>query len=188
MAAGGVRLTLVSVRTCQSNSSVSHPLVTEGNGGDSGGGRNRGGRRRKVLDVFGLPVRVAHGDDVWGFFDGAPYGRIIATCGLRSVPYAWVEQCRPGGRTVLPWGRHHGNGDAVVRPAVSRDGRSASGPFTGPVEFMKLRAQRLPPVVHSVYSRATWPTRGVVHRASGGGVRWGTGSGRGTSRSGSWTV
>ncbi|GAA2411774.1 methyltransferase domain-containing protein [Streptomyces glaucosporus] len=106
---------------------------------------------RRALDAFGLPVRVVHGDGSRGFPDGAPYDRVIATCGLRSVPYAWVEQCRPGGRIVVPWGTHYGNGDAVARLVVSRDGRSASGNFTGPVEFMKLRAQRLPPVAHSAY-------------------------------------
>jgi len=106
---------------------------------------------RRALDAFGLPVRVVHGDGARGFPGGAPYDRVIATCGLRSVPYAWVEQCRPGGRIVVPWGTHYGNGDAVARLVVSRDGRSASGAFAGPVEFMKLRAQRLPSVVHSAY-------------------------------------
>ncbi|WP_051717314.1 hypothetical protein [Streptomyces megasporus] len=62
-----------------------------------------------------------------------------------------MEQSCPGGRIVAPWGTHYGNGDAVVRLTVSRDGKSASGAFTGPVEFTKLRAQRLPPVAHSAY-------------------------------------
>ncbi|SEP85210.1 protein-L-isoaspartate(D-aspartate) O-methyltransferase [Streptomyces radiopugnans] len=106
---------------------------------------------RRALEIFGLPVRVVHGDGSRGFSDGAPYDRIIATCGLRSVPYAWVEQCRPGGLVVAPWGTHYGNGDAVARLTVSRDGGSASGFFTGPVEFMKLRSQRPPSPVHSEY-------------------------------------
>lgn len=106
---------------------------------------------RTALVRFGTHVRVVHGDGLIGCPDAAPYDRIVATCGLRSVPYAWVEQCRPGGVIVAPWGTHFGNADAVVRLVVAEDGRSASGRFTGPVEFMKLRAQRPPAVEHSAY-------------------------------------
>ncbi|TJZ42752.1 protein-L-isoaspartate(D-aspartate) O-methyltransferase [Streptomyces piniterrae] len=106
---------------------------------------------RAALERFGLPVRVVHGDGFLGCPQGAPYDRIMATCGVREVPFAWVRQGRPGGVIVAPWGTHYSNGDAVARLVVARDGESASGGFTGPVEFMKLRAQRRPPVVHSDY-------------------------------------
>ncbi|KUL55224.1 protein-L-isoaspartate(D-aspartate) O-methyltransferase [Streptomyces sp. NRRL F-4489] len=106
---------------------------------------------RKALERFGVPVEVVQGDGFDGWDRGAPYDRVVATCGLRAVPVAWMRQCRPGGLIVVPWGTHFGNGDAVARLTVAEDGRSASGPFTGPVEFMKLRAQRLPPVVHREY-------------------------------------
>ncbi|MBD0747493.1 protein-L-isoaspartate(D-aspartate) O-methyltransferase [Streptomyces sp. CBMA152] len=106
---------------------------------------------RAALDRFGLPARVVHGDGFKGHREEAPYDRIIATCGLRSIPFAWVEQSRPGGVIVAPWGTDYSNGDAVARLTVADDGKSASGPFTGPVEFMKLRAQRLPAVVHAEY-------------------------------------
>lgn len=98
-----------------------------------------------------LPVRVVLGDGLKGVPEGAPYDRVIATCGIRSVPFAWVRQCGARGVIVAPWGTHYGNGDAVVRLVVAEDGESASGPFTGPVEFMKARTQRLPPVVHADY-------------------------------------
>ncbi len=110
---------------------------------------------RSALERFSLPVRVVHGDGFEGCSDHAPYDRVIATCGVRSVPFAWVRQCHPRGVVVAPWGTHFGNGDAVVRLVVSGDGRSASGPFTGPVEFMKLRAQRTAPVVHGEYVRGS---------------------------------
>lgn len=106
---------------------------------------------RTALERFGLPARVIHGDGFQGYPEGAPYDRIIATCGLRSIPFAWVRQCHPGGMIVAPWGTHYSNGDAVARLVVADDGKSASGTFTGPVEFMKLRAQRLSPVVHRDY-------------------------------------
>ncbi|GGP76176.1 methyltransferase domain-containing protein [Streptomyces melanogenes] len=106
---------------------------------------------REALAWFGTPVRVVHGDGFKGYPEAAPYDRIIATCGLRSIPFTWVQQSRPGGVIVAPWGTHYTNGDAVARLIVSDDGQSASGEFTGPVEFMKLRAQRRPPVVHAEY-------------------------------------
>lgn len=106
---------------------------------------------RAALKGFGLAVPVIHRDGLKGYAEGAPYDRIIATCGFRSVPFAWVEQSRPGAVIVAPWGTHYGNADAVARLTVAHDGQSATGAFTGPVEFMKARAQRLPPVVHSAY-------------------------------------
>lgn len=108
-------------------------------------------RAGRALRAFGAPVRVVHGDGFQGFPEGAPYDRIIATCGLRSLPFAWVRQSRPGGVVVAPWGTHYSNADAIARLVVAEDGRSASGAFAGPVEFMKLRSQRLPPVVHRDY-------------------------------------
>ncbi|WP_289733955.1 methyltransferase domain-containing protein [Streptomyces macrolidinus] len=108
-------------------------------------------RARASLSRFGAAVRVVHGDGYEGCPEGAPYDRIIVTAGVRHIPFAWVEQARPGGLIVVPWGTHYSNGDTVARLVVAQDGRSASGAFTGPVEFMKLRAQRLPLVVHSDY-------------------------------------
>ncbi|WP_327706187.1 protein-L-isoaspartate(D-aspartate) O-methyltransferase [Streptomyces decoyicus] len=104
-----------------------------------------------TVERLGIPLRVVHGDGFQGYPEGAPYDRVIATCGLRSLPFAWVEQCRPGGVIVAPWGTDYSNGDAVARLVVAPDGASASGKFTGPVEFMKLRSQRLSPVVHKEY-------------------------------------
>ncbi|RCH69309.1 methyltransferase domain-containing protein [Streptomyces sp. SDr-06] len=106
---------------------------------------------RTALNLFGLPVRVVTRDGLRGHEEGAPYDRIIATCGLRSIPHAWVEQSRPGAVIVSPWGTHYSHGDAVARLVVAGDGGSASGLFTGPVEFMKARTQRQPLVPHAAY-------------------------------------
>lgn len=106
---------------------------------------------RAALERCGLPARVVAGDGADGHAEAAPYDRIIATCAVRRVPPAWVRQCRPGGVIVVPWGTHYGNGDAIARLVVAGDGSAASGAFTGPVEFMKLRAQRFAPAEHSAY-------------------------------------
>ncbi|WP_307835414.1 methyltransferase domain-containing protein [Streptomyces adelaidensis] len=111
---------------------------------------------RAALRRFGMPVEVVTGDGFLGHVAGAPYDRIIATCGLRAIPYAWVEQARPGGVIVVPWGTDYVRQDAVVRLVVDDDGARASGRFTGPVEFMKLRAQR-----------RAWPRHGDYVPAEG---------------------
>ncbi|WP_448333846.1 methyltransferase domain-containing protein [Streptomyces sp. DSM 41534] len=97
---------------------------------------------RKSLDRFGLPVQVVHGDGLLGYGARAPYDRVIATCGLRKIPFAWVEQSKPGGVPLVPWGTYYGPGEAAARLVVARHGQSASGPFTRPVAFMRLRSQR----------------------------------------------
>lgn len=106
---------------------------------------------RDNLSRFGLPVVVLSRNGEQGDLPGAPYDRIIATAGVRRIPPAWLAQTRPGGLIVAPWGTHYSNQDAIVRLAVAEDGASASGRFTGPAEFMKLRSQRLPFAGHDLY-------------------------------------
>ncbi|WP_327066850.1 methyltransferase domain-containing protein [Kitasatospora sp. NBC_01302] len=110
------------------------------------------------LSAAGLHPKVIVGDGADGYSPGAPYDRVIATCGMRSIPYSWVEQTRPSGIILAPWGTHFGNGDALVRLTVGRDG-TASGPFLRPVEFMKMRSQRLvwpqPPTAGGTVSEGT---------------------------------
>ncbi|WP_349362036.1 protein-L-isoaspartate(D-aspartate) O-methyltransferase [Streptomyces sp. H27-C3] len=97
------------------------------------------------------PVEVVTADGVHGCGAGAPYDRIIATVGLREIPYGWVEQAQPCAVIVAPWGTHFSHLDAVARLVVAGDGRSACGRFTRPVEFMKLRGRRLEWAGHSAY-------------------------------------
>lgn len=81
------------------------------------------------------------GDGDMGWPTGAPYDRIQATFAVREVPSAWVEQTRPGGLIVVPWGTRWTNTAAVVRlRAAGND--TAVGRFTRPVEFMFDRGQR----------------------------------------------
>ncbi|MFD7501173.1 methyltransferase domain-containing protein [Streptomyces sp. NPDC059850] len=83
-----------------------------------------------------VDVRVADGAAGWSA--GAPYDRVIATYAVDSVPWAWVEQTRPGGRIVLPWGRL-----GHVALTVAGDGRSASGWVQGLATFMPARGTDL---------------------------------------------
>jgi protein-L-isoaspartate(D-aspartate) O-methyltransferase len=95
-----------------------------------------------ALKRAGLGPEVVHGDGREGWPAGAPYDRVIVTAGVRVIPPSWLEQTRPGGLILAPWGTHYSDQDALVRLTVNKDG-SASGQFLRMVEFMKLRAQRL---------------------------------------------
>lgn len=103
-----------------------------------------------ALQRAGLAVTLVVGDGLHGHPPHAPYDRIIATMGLRAIPYAWVRQTTPGGAILAPWGTHYSHNDAVVRLVVSDNG-SASGHFTRPVQFMKARAHRLTRTPHAQY-------------------------------------
>ncbi|WP_406287428.1 methyltransferase domain-containing protein [Streptomyces sp. NBC_00209] len=116
-------------------------------------------RAREALDhFFGAPVEVIHGDGRAGAPGRGVFDRVLATCGVREIPYAWVEQTRPGGVIVAPWGTDFSPADAVLRLTVDTEGKSASGRFTGPVEFMKLRAHRSAPIDHEAYAPGPLPS------------------------------
>ncbi|MBX9397178.1 methyltransferase domain-containing protein [Streptomyces sp. TRM72054] len=110
---------------------------------------------RKRLRAVGLPAEAVVGDGFQGYRENAPYDRILATCGLRVVPGAWLEQTRPGGLVLAPWGTDFSPRDAVARLTVARDG-TASGHFVRLVEFMKLRTQRFVWPDHDSYVSGDW--------------------------------
>lgn len=89
---------------------------------------------RERLKAAGAGVDVCAGDGAGGWPGGAPYDRLIATYAVDEVPWPWVEQTRPGGRLVLPWGRL-----GHIALTVAGDGRSASGWFQGLGMFMPSR-------------------------------------------------
>jgi hypothetical protein len=84
-------------------------------------------------------VSVITTDGVAGYPPGGPYDRVIATCSVETVPWAWIAQTRPGGVIVTPWGPPMAN-DHLLRLEVGPD--SAVGTIVDAVGFMRLRAQR----------------------------------------------
>lgn len=82
--------------------------------------------RRRFAGVGLAPLSVV-GDGVQGYEAGAPYDRIIATCGISRVPYAWVEQTREGAVIVAPWGPPYG-GQGVARLRVGEGGVAMGQP------------------------------------------------------------
>ncbi|WP_406185725.1 protein-L-isoaspartate(D-aspartate) O-methyltransferase [Streptomyces sp. NBC_01006] len=106
----------------------------------------------------GMSPLVIVGDGRLGYPGRAPYDRIIATCSVGQVPWAWVDQTRSGGVIVAPWGTRYG-GEAIARLIV--DGRTASGRFTRSSAFMRLRQQRPNRPPHDTYLKGqAWPADG----------------------------
>jgi hypothetical protein len=94
---------------------------------------------RTNLATTGHPLRVITGDGAAGYPPGALYDRVIATCSVATVPWAWVEQTRPGGVIITPWGPPMAN-DHLLRITVGPDG--GVGTIVDSAGFMRLRAQR----------------------------------------------
>ncbi len=99
---------------------------------------------RANLAAFGYAPTVVCGDGTAGWPDNAPFDRILSTAAVVAgrLPYAWVEQTRPGGLILTPWGTSYHNG-ALVRLSVHDDG-TATGRVIGNAAFMRLREQRTP--------------------------------------------
>ncbi|MEU2833840.1 protein-L-isoaspartate(D-aspartate) O-methyltransferase [Streptomyces lavendulae] len=117
------------------------------------------------LEAAGFFPTTVVGDGRLGYPGRAPYDRIIATCSIGDVPYAWVEQTVTGGVIVTPWGPGNG-GEGIARLVVTEPGK-ASGHFTRPSAFMRLRQQRPDRAGHDVYLRGEeWPAGGSQSRTT----------------------
>jgi len=96
---------------------------------------------RSRLASLGFHPDIIVGDAGLGYAERAPYDRVIATYAVRTVPYPWIEQTRPGGVLVIPWTSRYFNG-ALLRLEKGSDA-DAHGVFVGPAAFMRDRGQRL---------------------------------------------
>ncbi|MFV2172547.1 methyltransferase domain-containing protein [Actinomadura sp. LOL_016] len=119
---------------------------------------------RGRLAGAGYVPHVEVRDGALGCAGRAPFERVVATVAFERVPYAWVEQVRPGG-VILADVRPRGMtwAGALARLDVDEDG-SACGPLVSCTwGFMSARAgvgrPGIPEVVHidatSVRSRAS---------------------------------
>ncbi|MGW0865352.1 ATP-grasp peptide maturase system methyltransferase [Streptomyces sp. NPDC002611] len=119
-------------------------------------------RARQALARSGCLPHLSVGDGRAGHLRGAPYDRLIATCGFRGIPAAWLEQVRPGGvilTTLRGWMRSLG----LVKLIVTGD--SASGWFSeDEPSFMIARQQDAPESLGTIPG----PDDGTQRRATYG--------------------
>ncbi|MFM9611146.1 methyltransferase domain-containing protein [Streptomyces niveiscabiei] len=88
---------------------------------------------RGHLADAGCRPTVVVGDGARGVPEGAPYDRVVATCGVRTVPEAWVRQCRVGGRILVPLA------SGLVLLRVVGEGRAEGRFLSTPAYFVPLR-------------------------------------------------
>ncbi|WP_306369941.1 methyltransferase domain-containing protein [Nocardiopsis sp. CC223A] len=91
---------------------------------------------RERLTGAGVTVRTAADPPSGEVFDA-----VIATCAVTRVPGPWLEAVAEGGRLVLPWSPHPAAHSTPI-VALTRSGKSASGPFVREAAFMRDRTQR----------------------------------------------
>ncbi|MGH3830344.1 MAG: protein-L-isoaspartate O-methyltransferase family protein [Pseudonocardiaceae bacterium] len=67
-------------------------------------GRHAATEANTALSALGLDegVHVIHGDGYLGYPDGAPYDRLIATCGIAGIPPRWLAQLAPEALIIAP--------------------------------------------------------------------------------------
>ncbi|MFC5825197.1 protein-L-isoaspartate(D-aspartate) O-methyltransferase [Nonomuraea insulae] len=92
------------------------------------------------IAAAGARPNLILGDGALGYPGRAPYDRVHVTCGIRTVPYAWIQQCRPGAVIVLPYSPNF-NSNFVLRLVVLPNG-TAIGHFPSLASYMMMRSQR----------------------------------------------
>ncbi|SEU39247.1 methyltransferase domain-containing protein [Nonomuraea wenchangensis] len=95
----------------------------------------------KNLAAAGVHPNLVVGDGADGRPEGAPYDRVHVTCAVHTVPYAWVEQCRPGAVIVTPYSPGF-DADHSLRLVTTPDG-SAIGRFPCDTRYMMMRSQNV---------------------------------------------
>ncbi|WP_230993550.1 hypothetical protein [Streptomyces endocoffeicus] len=109
-----------------------------------------GRQAKEHLDAADTDTAVVAADGADGWPPDAPYDRAISVYAVDQVPWAWLEQTRPGGRIVTPWGRL-----GHVALTVTEDHRSAVGWMRGLATFMPARGA--PPASGWLHVRGTGP-------------------------------
>lgn len=111
-------------------------------------------RADEALEASGFSTWTVTGDGLLGLPRRAPYDRVIATCGVRRIPYTWVRQTRPGGIILATLGSLT-TGTGLVKVTVREDG-TADGRFISHASFMQARSQAITPIAGDLSSRVAY--------------------------------
>jgi len=96
---------------------------------------------RSALKAAGYDaVTVVSGDGAQGYPPAAPFDRVLSTAAVQQVPYSWVDQTRPGGLLITPWGTDYYNGGLLALTITEE--HTAAGSIIDKASFMTLRQQR----------------------------------------------
>jgi protein-L-isoaspartate O-methyltransferase len=98
------------------------------------------GQAQKNLQAAGYQPDLIIGDGAQGHRAGARYDRVHVTCAVERVPWAWIDQTRPGGVIVTPYTPGYAFGH-LARLVVTGHG-TAVGRFPQRAGFMMMRSQR----------------------------------------------
>jgi protein-L-isoaspartate(D-aspartate) O-methyltransferase len=130
---------------------------------------------REALGRIGLDrqVTVVHGDGYHGWPAGAPYDRIIVTCGCAGLTPQWLAQLAPGGLALVPVA--HGG----VHPIVTAwgDGPEVRGRMALWADFMEAAGPlgQQPTILHTIPADAkftSYPRVGPVLEWEGYTALW----------------
>ena len=102
------------------------------------------GRAASALQAAGYAPHLVTGDGLAGHPDRAPYDRIIATCSVRHIPWAWLAQAAPDARIVATLSGWM-NGSGLAALTVVEDGTAHGRFLPDMVSFMSARAHAAPP-------------------------------------------
>ncbi|MFD7922342.1 ATP-grasp peptide maturase system methyltransferase [Streptomyces sp. NPDC059740] len=112
-------------------------------------------RADAALETAGFSTWAVVGDGLLGHPRRAPYDRVIATCAVRRIPYAWIRQTKPGGVVLATVGGSWQYGTGLAEVTVARDG-TAEGRITGRSSFMQARSQAAIPVAGDLSARTAY--------------------------------
>jgi protein-L-isoaspartate(D-aspartate) O-methyltransferase len=101
-------------------------------------------RAKKCLKELGYPnVFVRFGDGFFGWPDVAPFDAIIGTAAAGRIPPPLLEQLKPGGRMILPYGSPRGFQYLVV---ITKDKKgNISKKNVMPVRFVPMTGEVMKP-------------------------------------------
>ncbi|MFJ6621430.1 ATP-grasp peptide maturase system methyltransferase [Kitasatospora sp. NPDC091335] len=101
-------------------------------------------RAAAALRTAGYAPHLVVGDGLAGHKARGPYDRLIATCAVRTLPYPWLHQVKPGGKILVTFSGWQ-FGYALALLTVTEPGEATGRFLPGWTSFMIARPHDRPP-------------------------------------------